>query len=335
LGNSAGKLYVIEVEKLEVFMMFKWFALIVLVLLLAACAQASTITVQNPTIPPALDTPTQAEQPGADASPTPAPGVVSLSGEQTQAAQSNNGSTNNSAPEASPPTVEWDANPATVVITATNCCGLTTPFYHNNYIPDALVWGDGRILWTQTGATGSRQVFEGQLSSTQLQSWLQGAVDAGFFGWKPIYKDDINPTDLPTRCITIKLANQDRQVCEYFQGAPEAYQKLYDQLNQGLGIAGTPFIPQRAYLTAYSFPKTNLGNDGGAQSGKTPQWNENTAGVSLANAGNGVWLEGAAVKQAWELVNQNPMAPSVEENGQTYQLTLQVPGISFSAPPSQ
>ncbi len=316
-------------------MQLKWFALFLLVPILAACAQESATTGHSPSTLPPIATPTQAGMPEASASPTPNPGVVSLSAEQTQAAQSNSSSASNSTQNSPAPSIEWDTNPSTVIITATNCCGLVTPFYRNNYIPDALLWGDGRIIWTQMGASGNRQVMQGQLSASQLQDWLQSAADAGFFGWKALYKDDISPTDLPTRCITINLSSQVKQVCEYFQGAPQAYQKLYDQLSQGLGVAGTPFVPQRAYLTAHSFPKTNLGNDGASPAGKTPLWKDQAAGVTLAGAGNGVWLEGASVKQAWELVNQNPMAPAAVENGQTYQLTLQVPGISLSAPPDQ
>jgi hypothetical protein len=323
-----------QVENMEVVMKFKWFVLILLVTLLTACAQAST-TVQNPSTPPSIDAAAVTGQPGAASSSTPEPGVVSLSSEQTQAAQSNSGSEGNSAPESTVPPIEWDSNPATVIITAINCCGLVTPFYHNNYIPDALVWGDGRIIWTQAGAGGNRQVLQGQLTSSQLHDWLQSAADVGFFGWKPLYKDDISPTDLPTRCITINLTSQVKQVCEYAQVAPQAYQMLYDQLGQGLGAAGTPFVPQRAYLTAHSIPKINPGNESASPDGKTPLWNDKAAGVSLADAGNGIWLQGASLQQAWELVNQNPMAPSVVDNGQVYQITLQVPGISISPPPAQ
>lgn len=321
-------------------MMLKRFAIILLVPFMAACAQGSAINVQDPSTPPAMNTAQHAVAPEAVASPTSEPGVVSLSGEQTQAAQANqgskgSGSASNTLSVVQAPAIEWNHDPSSVVISATNCCGLVTPFYRNNYIPDALVWGDGRILWTQTDAKGNRQVLQGQLSSTQLHDWLQSATDAGFFGWKALYKGDNSPTDLPTRCISINLSGQDKKVCEYFQGAPDAYQKLYDQLSQGLGVDGTPFVPQSAYLTAHSFPKPGIGNQGASPASKTPLWNAKAAGVSLSQAGNGVWLEGAALKQAWDLVNQNPMAPMAVEDGQNYQITLQVPGISLDAPPAQ
>jgi hypothetical protein len=311
----------------------KWFTLIILIPLLVACAQASPAAIQSASPPPPADTPARTEQSNAAANPTAQPGVVSLSDSQTQAAQSGNESASGSEIETPAPSIEWNTDPTTVVITATNCCGLVTPFYHANYIPDALVWGDGRILWVQTGPNGSRQVLQGQLSSTQLHDWLQGAADAGFFGWKGLYRGDLSPTDLPTRCITINLSGQNKQVCEYQQEAPEAFHTLYDELSQGLGATGKPFVPQRAYLTAHTLPQTNLGNDGGARSGKTPLWNKKAAGITLAEASNGAWLEGASLKQAWELVNQNPMAPAVMENGRVYQLTLQIQGISLAPPP--
>jgi hypothetical protein len=313
----------------------KWFTLILLVPLLAACAQASPAAMQSTFTSSPVITPAQTGQSGTTANTTTSPDVVNLADAQTQAAQSNNGVASSSGPRSPAPSIEWDANPSTVVITATNCCGLITPMYHDNYIPDALVWGDGRILWTQTGSSGNRQVLQGQLSATQLHDWLQGAADAGFFGWKGLYKDDLSPTDLPTRCIAINLTSQVKQVCEYQQAAPDAFHNLYDQLSQGLGLAGTPFVPQRAYLTAHSFPKTNLDHGDGAQAEKTPLWNEKAAGTSLADAVKGAWLEGTSVKQAWELVNQNPMAPMAMENGQIYLLTLQVPGVSLAPPPAQ
>ncbi len=313
----------------------KWFSLILLVPLLAACAQTPPSATQSAFTSSPVTTPAQTGQSGATADTTNSPGIVNLADAQTQAAQSNNGLTSNNGPRPPAPSIEWEANPSAVVINVTNCCGLTTPLYHDNYIPDALVWGDGRILWTQIGSNGNRKVLQGQLSATQLHDWLQGAADAGFFSWKELYKDDLSPTDLPTRCITINLASLAKQVCEYQQAAPDAFHNLYDQLSQGLGVARTPYVPQRAYLTAHSLPKTNLDNRGSAEAGKTPLWDEKAAGISLADAVNGAWLEGASVKQAWELVNQNPMAPMATEKGQIYQLALQIPGISLSPPPAK
>ena len=125
----------------------------------------------------------------------------------------------------------------------------------------------------------------------------------------------------------------DEQIAYLTKGAEETIRPA--ELREKLERSAKTGVPLRAYLTAHSFPKTNLGKGGGAQASKTPLWNEKAAGTSLANAVNGAWLEGTTVKQAWELVNQNPMAPMVMENGQTYQLTLQVPGVSLAPPPAQ
>ena len=68
-------------------MRLKRFAIILLVPLVAACAQGSAINIQDSSTPPPLNTAQHAVPPEAVASPTSEPGVVSMSGEQTQAAQ--------------------------------------------------------------------------------------------------------------------------------------------------------------------------------------------------------------------------------------------------------
>ena len=226
------------------------------------------------------------------------------------------------------PKVSWDTSPEALVLSATNCCGMVPEFVRLNYIPDAQIWGDGRILWTQLDANNQRRVLEGRLAQDRLAALLQGAVDQGFFGWKELYTDPNAPTDLPTRCVYIQLQSGSRKACEYFSGAPQAFHDLYDQVAEGAGVSGLDFVPEKGYLTTYPQPNAS-------PNPAMPAWDAQAAGISLANAGKGAWIEGAALETAWKVLNQNPFGAAVREGDGVYMLSLQVPGVSLSQPPGQ
>jgi hypothetical protein len=194
-----------------------------------------------------------------------------------------------------------------------------------NYIPEAQVWGDGRIIWTHFDGSNQRQVLAGQLAPEQIAEFLQNAIDSGFFGWEELYTSPLAPTDLPTRCIFIDLAEQSRKVCEYFEGAPEAFHQIYDELDQGLGLDGEDFIPSHGYLTAFLIQ--------GPEPGEVPAWNAEAAGLAVEETAKGAWIEGPALEAAWTLINQHPSGPTVQEGESFYRLALQVPQLSMVAPP--
>jgi hypothetical protein len=226
-------------------------------------------------------------------------------------------------------TVEWELG-AAPVITATYCCGLTPDLARTNYLPEALVQGDGIVRWVEYNEQGGRQVLQGELSQVELSALLQPAVDAGFFEWEEMYSDRNSPSDLPTKCLEINLKDAKKRVCEYYQGAPEAFHSLYNNLTAGAGLEGTPYQPERAYLAAQLYP-------GGVppEGEELPQWDAAAGGITLEEVVQGAWVEGPALQTAWEAVNANPMAPIIEEDGKLYGITIQIPGYSLFPPPEE
>src|SRR6185295_2367504 len=112
----------------------------------------------------------------------------------------------------------------------TFCCGLVPITLVQNYIPDVQIWGDGRMVWTQSSSTGNqRRVLEAHLTPEQMTGVLQRAVNDGFFGWKDSYAD-YTVTDYPSQCLVITLTSTSKTVCEYFKGAPKAFHTLYAYL---------------------------------------------------------------------------------------------------------
>lgn len=221
------------------------------------------------------------------------------------------------------PAVEWDPDPQTVVIELYTAGGLVPQYFLDNYIPAARVWGDGRIIWVEDQAGGGRRVLAGQLTPDAMRALLQQIVDAGFFGWQDTYEPPYQVYDAGSTVFSVHLRATSKTVSEYFQGAPEKFHELAGVMASGAGAAGAEFTPARGYLRAH--PQTT----GEAAS----DWPDAAAGFTLAEAQAGRWVEGAALHAAWAAVNQNPWNTPVRSAGQVYQLTLQVPGVSFLEPP--
>jgi hypothetical protein len=224
------------------------------------------------------------------------------------------------------PAVAWDTSPAALVIRASNCCGLVPQTFVDNYVPDAQLWGDGRLVWVESGAGGARQILTATLSTAEMEALLQSFVDAGFFGWQASYAD-YSVTDMPSTCLLVTLLSGAKQVCEYYQGAPAAFHQLFAEVVRGAGQTGTEFVPERGYLTAYPLP---AGQPGLAAEW---QWPSEAVGFGLAEAQSGLWVDGPALDLAWSVVSANYWNTTVQDGADYYEITVKVPGVSWVSPP--
>jgi hypothetical protein len=226
----------------------------------------------------------------------------------------------------SPPDVAWDPSPEALVVRATLCCGFVPAIIPLNYIPDGQIWGDGSVLWVERSETGARQVLEGRLATEALRALLQRSVDEGFFGWQDRYAVD-TIADLPDQCLFVALLDRQKQVCEHYRGAPQAFHELYDEVARGVGAVGSPYRPTRGYLTAHPITP---------RAPSTPVdliWPTSAVGFSLQEAEDGRWIEGEALTLSWEVINANTWGHLVRDGSEYYQLSLQIPGVSFLPPP--
>jgi hypothetical protein len=223
------------------------------------------------------------------------------------------------------PKIEWDTAPEARIIHASVDGGLVPQNYALNALPDAQVWGDGRIVWVEYDTNGARHVLEASLTPDQMETYLSDVANAGFFGWENYYSDTL-VQDGSTQCLEVYLTSESKSVCEYYKGAPSAFHDLYNEVAAGLGEEGSDYIPTRGYLTAevisdlYSQPVAL-------------HWPADSLGVSLSDALGGMWVEGEALELAWRTVNTNLYA-IVQEGDTYYQLIVQVPGVSQSEPPA-
>ncbi len=300
--------------------------LLIFVLLLAACQPVEPASDMVVTQAPADDEVTLVEQPGQQTHDTPADesdGTTSLS-----SAMSDDDEPTGPVPR---PDVVWDTDPNAVILRGTFCCGFTTMLVPMNYIPDFQIWGDGRIVWTEMPGDKGRQVLEGQLSASELADVLQQMVDEGFFGWEDYYAN-YNVSDFADQCITINLQGASKSVCEYYEGAPDAFHKLYEMLAQGAGAQGADYLPEKSYLTAYPTQVDQMPTELVLMT-----WDAALTGFSLADAvDSGQWLSGDLLAQTWEIVNANPWGGKyVVEDGKYYEISVQLPGLSMTEPPAK
>jgi len=221
------------------------------------------------------------------------------------------------------PELKWDTSPDAVIIETYVTGGMMPINYQMNSIPEARVWGDGRILWVEWEG-GGRRVLEGRLAEAEMRALLQKISDAGFFGWENFYQPRGRIYDAATTTLTVNLLNTRKSVSEYFSGAPAKFHELTAYLSAGAGATGADFTPVRAYLTALPVGDPSIKAD--------YVWPEERAGFTLAEATGGRYVEGEALAFAWQVVNQNLNAV-VESGGRRYRLLVQVPGVSLEAPP--
>ena len=212
------------------------------------------------------------------------------------------------------PPLVWEKDPQAVVISATFCCGFVPQLAVTNYIPEAQIWGDGRIVWVVQEDTGSRSVFQAQLTPEEISSLLEQIAGAGFFGWEARY-GDFTVSDLADQCLQVNLESGSTAVCEYYKGAPQAFHELYDFITSGAGKRGGIYTPETGYLT-----------DGRGLVSVLP---------GLDEVGDGVWIKGPALELAWQAVNARPWLPMVKSGDRLYEIGLQIPGLSREAPPAQ
>ncbi len=220
--------------------------------------------------------------------------------------------------------VSWDNDPNARIIryySPYTTAGLAGAYDRNYYIPEAQVWGDGRIIWLlREGAR--RRVLEGRLTLGQMRALLERIVEAGFFGWEDTYYT-LGGNSHPSMHLSVSLTGRSKEVSEH-GGAPDAFYELRQVLTSGAGSVGSDFVPARGYLAAV--PELIEAD--------VPLWPDASTGITLDQVGEGRYIDDEALAFTWQAVNKNPRAPVyVKSNGQVYTIMVQIPGLSYFEPP--
>jgi len=220
---------------------------------------------------------------------------------------------------------EWDTSPDTRVIKVRDYFGESD----YNDIPDAQVWGDGRIIWVERRADGERRVLEGYLSDKEMLLLITQLIDAGFFkGYRrfPSWNIEFG------RWLNVNLANDYYEVLVIpldprLKYDNEIVLDLVDFLKSGAGTTGVDFTPTVGRLIVYPVEDTSLPADAKAEY----HWPDDEFGYGLEavytnKPHNERLITGEELSFAWGIVNSP--TPLVESRGKVYWIAVVVPNVS-------
>jgi len=217
-----------------------------------------------------------------------------------------------------PARLEWNRDHAAIVIQASSPWPTDAPAVALNTLPDALVWGDGRIVWVEHLSGGARGVNAGTLHPREMAQLLQRFDRSRFFRLARWYPGSARAAD-SCRSLSVHLLHASHEVSAADGAAPRAFTDLYALVSSGAGAVGLPYHPTEGLLVASSARRSTRG--------PLPAWDVSATGLRLDNAVQGAWVDGPALEHAWKLVNARPRDPRVAQGSRAYLLTLQVPDI--------
>lgn len=131
-----------------------------------------------------------------------------------------------------PIVVDWDHAPGALIVEADTFSGPAPSQGDQGRVPDAQVWGDGRVVWAEYQDDGSRVVREGYLSEEALNNLLQFIVEEGFFDWKDHYQPANPPDGSPFSYIVVNMADRSKRVSQYLEGSPVGFWRIYRRISQ-------------------------------------------------------------------------------------------------------
>jgi len=222
---------------------------------------------------------------------------------------------------------EWNISTAAdqLVVEADTRGGFVPVEWAATHIPDFRLYGDGRAIWSEKPDDGTTVVWEGRLSEQQVRELLDWMDEQGFFEMEEYYTVDNAPTDLPSSCIVVTLQDRTHSVCQYYDGAPEAFDAIYQRLQAGADASDVEtFEPEIGWVTSRLV-------EGASPTDATP-WPDGLS-PAVSTFGQGNWIEGEALDFLWSRrLQSGPLL--FEQDGSVYQVVLQIPGVMPDAPPA-
>lgn len=230
---------------------------------------------------------------------------------------------------------EWERSPETILLRIDSYRPAGDPFELANDLPLCTIWGDGRLIFVNETAEGE-EVLEARLSEDQIRSLIENIITLGFYDWESDLSLVANENSVLTQ-VELNLKNSARTVKRFdaleSEGRDAASQNsgFTDLLNlcRNITQVRAVFLPAGGWLSAV---QTDFD-----PSLRTVIWPADAPLrlADLAAANSPRWIESPFIDGfVWGILRQGS-ALQLRERNHTYQIKLEVPGISRTSPPSE
>ncbi|MCK6577442.1 MAG: hypothetical protein L6Q98_04980 [Anaerolineae bacterium] len=246
----------------------------------------------------------------------------------------------------SPPTAAVDAsllgdrfNPAPGLITWTRdanevlfraeIVGGEDPFLARSIVPECTIYGDNRIVWQNMLDSADVQVLEDRLSDQTISAFVQ-YLTVGERIYTFTEKLPEVAAQYDTAPVVEHVTINVNGILHRADGLSGWDSTWFDRVLatcQGLGAAPVLVLPSQAWVNS-------------REVSYDPQpalilWDAAATGIRLgAYTGDTPgWVEGDGVRQLWNRARGLPLNSLYREDGRTYQIALQVPGVTRGSPP--
>lgn len=240
------------------------------------------------------------------------------------------GDGNNSNPITQSGVVRWDRDPLAVVFRADIVGGDDQDaLYRLNEVPLCTLYGDGRLVYTLESSDGILpQVIFDFLTDQEIINFVTGlTVESRLFTFEAGEGLEVPSSSEPVvETITLNVNDVEHTV-DAFSDWPEEY--FNDVIESCQAQANEPavFEPTAGWIRVESIEYRT----------DTPSvfWEAGAGGLdfsTIVNAEETRWIEGENVAIIWNQIRNNGLDMQFTDDLGTYQVALQIPGVTRDAP---
>ncbi len=230
--------------------------------------------------------------------------------------------------------IQWDRSPQTVVFRTEVVGGdYADDFLRRNEIPLCSIYGDNRVVWTNDLGDFDSQVLWDQVTDQEIQDYIGYLTVAQQIFNYDAGGDLLPPSEVqPVReLITINVNGRIHQTDSYSSTEwPLDYFENITNFCKEVSRAPVLYEPTGAWLTLQAIPYDSTR--------PLQPWNSAASGLNMAEVaqrGEPFWLTGDNLRILWNILrNSSPLTMFSDEDGNAFNLVLEVPGIHPNSPPA-
>jgi hypothetical protein len=231
--------------------------------------------------------------------------------------------------ESAGPVINWDKSSGTVVVRLDRLIENEPKVQRLNRLPACTVYGDGHVVWVNTIPPNGEETLEAYVGEVGFRAFLEFIIrDQKFYSIPDYAADELPPAqDSALESITLNVNQAMRTIRSYRAWQGNTYGAILERCRK-LSDTRALYVPSGGWVTVFEQPR----KPGSLENGWPP-----TAPFKMAEAaasGAAVWVQGAALRQLWNVQRQTLGQTLWLEKDKAYRVAIQVPGISRDAPPA-